>query len=183
MAERTNMNFTSRVMSDPEVTARLARLRTLAGVSATDRSLADALDDDDPDYADDDEGTPDQGGQTVAPMTAALRREFFRVAERGDEVYMIAFLEAGYDPNMKRARWGDTVLHIAASRNACDLARVLIESGKCDYLLRDARGQLASEKAYLYGRNPALSRLLAIKERKQAEAAGIRLTWRRQPDP
>lgn len=182
MADRTNKNFTARVTSDPEVTTRLARLRALTGVTATDRSLADALDDDS-DYADDDEGTPDQGGQTVAPMTAALRREFFRVAERGDEVYMIAFLEAGYDPNMTRPRWGDTVLHIAATRNACDLARVLIESGKCDYLLRDARGQLASEKAYLYGRNPALSRLLAIKERKQAEAAGIRLTWRRQPDP
>ena len=184
MAEPVHQNFTARLIADSEVTNRLERLRAWIGATATDRALADALDeDDDSDLSDEDEGSRDRGGQAEAPSKAALELAFFHAAERGDEVSVLAFLEAGLDPNMPRPRWGDTVLHIAATCNARDVARVLIESGKCDYLLRDARGQLASEKAYLFGHNPALSRLLAIKEHKQAEAAGVRLSWRCQPGP
>lgn len=104
---------------------------------------------------------------------SAFDREFFGAAEKGDDVAVLAFLFAGYDPNRTRLRWGDTALHIAATRDARDVARVLIESGRCDYLLRDRHGNLASTNAYLYGRNPALARLLSIKERKQAEAQGL----------
>ena len=81
---------------------------------------------------------------------------------------------------MKRPRWGDTVLHIAATRNARDVVRILVESGKCDYLIRDRQGNLPSTIAYVYGRNPALARLLSIKEKHQAEEQGIPLKYRPQ---
>lgn len=123
-------------------------------------------------------GEPRSGtdGRRGKRMKAALVSSFYRAAEQGDATAIHAFLLAGFDPNEKRAKSQDTVLHIAATRNARDVARVLIESRKCDYLLRDGQGRLASEKAYLFGNNPALARLLGIKERDQAEASGIRLT-------
>ena len=56
--------------------------------------------------------------------------------------------------------------------------RVLVECGLCNFLLRDKGGRLASELAYLFGHDPAASRLLGIKERKQAEAQGLKLARR-----
>ena len=38
--------------------------------------------------------------------------------------------------------------------------------------MRDRRGRLASELAYLYGEDPAMARLLGSKERKDAIATG-----------
>lgn len=114
----------------------------------------------------------------LAQTRAALHNEFFRAAERGDAGAVMAFLRAGGDPNLRRHRSGDTALHIAATRGARDVVRVLIESGRCDHLLRDGPGRLASENAYLYGRDPALARLLGVKERRQGEAQGLDVTRR-----
>lgn len=111
----------------------------------------------------------------------ALYRDFFRAAEHGSARDVKAFLESGLDPNHCRPRLGDTVLHVAATCNARDVFRVLNASGKCDYLIRDRHGNLASTNAYLYGRNPALARLLSIKEKKQATEQGIPLTLPREP--
>jgi hypothetical protein len=41
-----------------------------------------------------------------------------------------------------------------------------------DFLIRDRRGRLASELAYLYGEDPAMAHLLGIKERKDAKETG-----------
>ena len=43
----------------------------------------------------------------------------------------------------------------------------------------DVREHMLGRLAFLYGRDPALARLLTIKERKQADAQGITLTRRR----
>jgi len=56
--------------------------------------------------------------------------------------------------------------------------RGLLKTGDCDFLLRDNRGRLPSEMAYLYGEDVAVARLLGNKERKQAKEQGIKLTRR-----
>jgi hypothetical protein len=56
--------------------------------------------------------------------------------------------------------------------------RVLLAHKDCDFLVRDKQGRLPSEMAYLYGRDPALARLLGNKERKQAAEKRIDLARR-----
>ncbi len=160
MAGTEHTNFTDRLLEDEQNVERLSRLTAELG----------------------------QGAVGVEGERVPLRERFifkswfehpaYRAAERGDAIAMLSCLQSGFDVNQQRERFGDTVLHIAATRNAKKVAMVLIESGKCDYLLRDRAGRLPSEKAYLFGENPALARLLAIKERKQAEAQRTRLARR-----
>ena len=80
--------------------------------------------------------------------------------------------------NYQDPRSGQTALHIAAANKARAAIRALLASGRCDHLLRDAQGRFASELAYTVGNDPALCRLLGIKEAAQAKALGIRLTAR-----
>ena len=114
----------------------------------------------------------------TSPNNIQLYKAFWRAVEYCDFATMKAFLELGGDPNLKRPRYGDTAIHMAAGSGARDAVRILMASGKCDHLIRDRHGNLPSDSAYLYGRDPALARLLSIKERKQAEAQGIVLTFR-----
>lgn len=110
-----------------------------------------------------------------APEAVSLGREFLRAAERGDDQSVRVFLMAGFPANWQDPETGEAALHVAAGSKARDVARLLVETGFCDYLLRDAQGRLASELAYMHGEDPAVARLLGIKERKQAEAEGIAL--------
>ena len=156
MAGTEHTNFTDRLLADPQNAERLA-------------NLSDQI---------------EQRPSRTVPLRerfvykTSFEHPAYRAAERGDAIGMLYALQMGFDVNQPRQKGGDTVLHIAATRNARNVVRVLIESGKCDYLLRDPAGRLASEKAYLFGENPALARLLAIKERKQAVEQGIMLSRR-----
>lgn len=116
-----------------------------------------------------------------APEAVSLGREFLRAAERGDEQSVRIFLMAGFPPNWQDPESGESALHVAAGSKARAVVRLLVETGFCDYLLRDAQGRLASELAYMHGEDPTVSRLLGIKERKQAEARGIALKRRGAP--
>jgi len=107
-----------------------------------------------------------------------LGREFLKAAERGNAPLVRAYLEEGFPANYQDRRTGETALLASAGARARDVLRVLLDSGLCNFLLRDKGGRLASELAYLFGRDPAAARLLGIKERKQAEALGIALTRR-----
>lgn len=109
--------------------------------------------------------------------------EFLRLAEHGYHERVAAFIDEGFPLDYQDRRNGETALHYAAASDARDVVRVILESGKCDFLIRDNWGRLASEVAYLSGDDPALSRLLACKERKQAAAQGIKLTRRPEPVP
>ena len=51
--------------------------------------------------------------------------------------------------------------------------RVILKSGKCDFLIRDGQGRLPSQLAREYGHDDAMARLLLIKEIQQAQAQGI----------
>ena len=107
-----------------------------------------------------------------------LGREFLRACERGNPETIKIFLEAGMNVNYQDPQTGQAALHVASATKARAAIRVLLVAAQCDYLIRDKRGRLPSELAYLYGHDPALARLLGNKERKQAEAQGIKLTRR-----
>jgi ankyrin repeat protein len=68
---------------------------------------------------------------------------------------------------------GATALHYAAAYVARPVLRVLLKHGRCNFLVRDNRGRLPSQLARQSGHDPAMARLLLIKEIKQAQAQGI----------
>ena len=107
-----------------------------------------------------------------------LGREFLKAVERGNAPAVGAYIEEGFPANYQDRQTQETALHISAAVKARKVLRVLLDCGFCNFLLRDKGGRLASELAYLFGQDPATARLLATKERKQAEAQGIKLTRR-----
>lgn len=66
-----------------------------------------------------------------------------------------------------------TALHYIAAYRARPALRVILKSGKCDFLIRDGQGRLPSQLAREYGHDVAMARLLLIKEIQQAQAQGI----------
>ena len=64
-------------------------------------------------------------------------------------------------------------LHYIAAYRARPALRVILKSGKCDFLIRDGQGRLPSQLAREYGHDDAMARLLLIKEVQQAQAQGI----------
>jgi ankyrin repeat protein len=66
-----------------------------------------------------------------------------------------------------------TALHYIAAYRARPALRVMLRSGKCDFLIRDRQGRLPSQLAREYGQDDAMARLLVIKEIQQAQAQGI----------
>lgn len=109
-----------------------------------------------------------------------LGREFLHAAERGNAPMVGAYIEEGFPANFQDRLTLETALHISAAVRARSVLRVLLDCGLCNFLLRDKGGRLASELAYLFGQDPAVARLLGIKEVRQAEAQGITLTRRPQ---
>jgi ankyrin repeat protein len=109
-----------------------------------------------------------------------LGREFLKAVERGNAPAVGAYIEEGFPANYQDRQTQETALHISAATRAHKVLRVLLDCGLCNFLLRDKGGRLASELAYLFGQDPAAARLLGSKERKQAEAQGIKLTRRPQ---
>jgi ankyrin repeat protein len=102
-------------------------------------------------------------------------------ADCGDDERLAEFVAQGFPLDVTEPGTGATALHIAAAGGARRAVMTLIESGRVDFLIRDREGRLASEMAGVYGDDPAMARLLRIKERKQADAQGIRLTRRPRP--
>lgn len=94
-----------------------------------------------------------------------LGREFNDAARHGDAALVRAFMEEGYPAGWSDPRTGETALHAAAGSRARPALRVLIPHWP-EFSLRDRKGRLASELAYLYGEDPALARLLGRKERE-----------------
>lgn len=102
---------------------------------------------------------------------ARLGRDWLDAARHGETAALIAFIEEGFPIDYSDPRNGETALHAAAGSQARPAVRLLTYHWP-DFLMRDRRSRLASELAYLYGEDPAMARLLAIRERRQAIASG-----------
>jgi hypothetical protein len=61
----------------------------------------------------------------------------------------------------------------AAAYGARPALRVLLNSGGCDFLVRDWEGRLPSEIAREYGRDREMARRLLVEEMRQARRQGI----------
>lgn len=66
-----------------------------------------------------------------------------------------------------------TALHYAAALGARQCLRVLVNSGKCNYLLKDNLGRYASELAFLCAKDYAVGVLLSKKQAIQAYTLGV----------
>ncbi|HXW21980.1 MAG TPA: hypothetical protein VEK14_03660 [Rhodomicrobium sp.] len=102
-----------------------------------------------------------------------LGRDWIESARRGNVAAVRALLEEGFPITYHDRLTGETALHAAAGSQARPVVRLLLPIWP-DFLIRDGQGRLASEVAYLYGQDPALSRLLAIKEQKQHDAKPVK---------
>lgn len=97
-------------------------------------------------------------------------RELMLAIRIGDPTRTADAIKAGANVNL-RDRHGMTPLHhAAAGSRAC--VRVLVKTGECDYLARDAQGRYAFELAIEWARDVAVGRLLAKKQAQQAAARG-----------
>ncbi len=115
---------------------------------------------------------------TEEEVRAKLSEFLLNAAQRGDAMSMEGLIHAGASVNHQDAQTGATALHYAAAYGARAALRVLLSSGKCDFLIRDKAGRLASEMAGLYADDPVVARLLRRKERAQADRLGISLARR-----
>lgn len=115
-------------------------------------------------------------------MTFVLSNYLLQIARRGNPHKLKIFVEEDFSLIFQHPETGASVLHILAAGGARKALRVILKSDKLDFLLRDKKGRLSSEMAYLYGRDVALSRLLGNKEGKQADEQGARLTRRPRAD-
>lgn len=82
------------------------------------------------------------------------------------------WIEKGADVNYQDKR-GMTSMHHAAARGARPCIRALVNSGKCDYLIKDNQNRYAFEIAIEWAKDYAVGRLLAKKQKQQALKQGV----------
>jgi len=107
--------------------------------------------------------------QRVPIASASPLIEYVKV---GDANALRTALAAGGTVNAQDDD-GMTALHHAAAKGARPCIRLLVATGKCDYLIRDNRGRYAFELAVEWGRDYAVARLLMQKQARQAAAQAV----------
>lgn len=96
-------------------------------------------------------------------------RDMVRAMEAEEAASLLA---EGADVNVPDHH-GMTALHHAAVRGARPCIRLLVASGKCDYLARDKQGRYAFELAIEWARDYAVAELLMKKQAQQAAVQGV----------
>jgi ankyrin repeat protein len=107
------------------------------------------------------------------PSDVGLGWELLEAAQACDARKLQLLIDQNAPVNFVDVFAGATALHYTAAYRARPALRVLLKSGKCDFLLRDGEGRLPSQLAREYGHDDAMARLLMIKEIRQAQAQGI----------
>jgi ankyrin repeat protein len=112
--------------------------------------------------------------KTVADLLGPefLARHFLESCRLGLTDRVRHALEERIDVNVQDDE-GMTGLHHAAAHGARPCIRLLVNSGKCDYLIKDKYGRYASELAIEWGRDYAVARLLTKKQVQQAHRQGV----------
>ncbi len=108
-------------------------------------------------------------------------KQLIDTVKRGEAEKLDSLIRVGANINYQDLN-GMTVLHHAVACGARPCIRVLVNTGKCDYLLQDKQGRYASELAYEWSQDYAVGRLLAKKEAQQAAARG-RKAWPKEDEP
>jgi len=114
-----------------------------------------------------------QLGRAAVQRHVEVRRGLFLAVQHLSAEQLAHWLaEPGVNVNV-RDDSGMTPLHHAAARGARPCIRLLVGSGRCDYLIRDQQGRYAFELALEWARDYAVGRLLAKKQAQQAAAQGV----------
>lgn len=109
---------------------------------------------------------------TLQDLLAQRRRLFDAVQQLSAARLAMVLAEPHVDINQKDND-GMTVLHHAAAKGARPCIRLLVASGKCDYLVRDNQGRYPFELAIEWARDYAVARLLMKKQVQQAHRQGV----------
>lgn len=92
----------------------------------------------------------------------------FEAARSGNVRALRFLIESDANIDEQEEGTGLTALHYAAGYGVRACLRLLVNSGRCDYLIRDAQDRYPSEVATEVARDYAVGRLLAKKEAEQA---------------
>jgi len=85
------------------------------------------------------------------------------------------YIDAGLPINFKNPLTGRTLLHNAAASTVTQIAQTLIETGKCDYLIRNNSEKLAYDLSFELGHDLALCKQLLDLTLEQARSTRIDL--------
>lgn len=96
----------------------------------------------------------------------------FVSVQEGNTTFVEKYIRDGINLNQTDAS-GMTVLHHAVALGARPCIRALVNSGRCDYLIRDNQGRYASDIAIEWSRDFAVARLLSKHQARQAHARGV----------
>ncbi|MCE6978596.1 ankyrin repeat domain-containing protein [Pseudomonas frederiksbergensis] len=112
-----------------------------------------------------------QDAETDAVRIASRKKHeeqmFIRDVKDGNILSIKFAIQSRTDVNAQD-KFGMTALHYAAATGFRPCIRLLVNSGLCNYLLKDNKGRLASELAYEWGKDYAVGLLLQKKEVRQA---------------
>jgi ankyrin repeat protein len=112
-----------------------------------------------------------QDAETNAARIASWKRveeqRFIQDVKHGYTLSIEFAIQSRIDVNAQD-QFGMTALHYAAATGFRPCVRLLVNSGLCNYLLKDNKGRLASELAYEWGKDYAVGLLLQKKEVRQA---------------
>ncbi|MGO4809412.1 ankyrin repeat domain-containing protein [Cupriavidus sp. 2MCAB6] len=102
------------------------------------------------------------------PLDSPIADAIFRGAILDSRLDAVAeFINMGVDVNAQD-REGMTALHHAVALGARPSIRLLVNSGRCDYLIKDNYGRYPSDIAIEWARDYAVGRLLSKKQAMQA---------------
>lgn len=90
-------------------------------------------------------------------------------ASSGDErlIKAVIYSDPKFDINIRFADYGQTPLHVAALNSARRSIAVLAATRRCDYLIKDFHGFLASDIAYVYAKDVRTGAFLCRMEARQ----------------
>jgi hypothetical protein len=111
----------------------------------------------------------------LADQWVNIGEQFIAAAEDADPEQLEALAARGAPVNYHDPWDGATALHYVAAQGARPAFRVLMKTGKCDFLARDDQGRLGLEMVCAYGRDLVMERLLLMKEIRQARQTGVPL--------
>lgn len=101
---------------------------------------------------------------------------FLKATEDGDRNYFLIYIEQGGDVNYQDEKTGQSALHIAAGTSDKFQIRALVNCNRCNFLLEDNSGALASDIAFQHSHAPEIARYLELLEADQrnvSESFGI----------
>ena len=103
---------------------------------------------------------------------------FFEAAGYNDVPFGEAYIEAGLPVNFQHPRSGKTALHETCAHAVHpDFGYMLLEAEDCDFLIRDKRGRLPYQDAYMFCRSVDLADKIRQKTLEQAAERNIEVDF------